>query len=157
MSDSHLLASAMNCTCVRYTDLPHTSKLFADFTYHPDRIRSFYPHLPSDPGVYEAAAREMQFPPERRAALVAALRQPNGDSPQLDLLAREGTVAVVTRTTASSATSLRYTGASLGRSPWLKSSLSWSNCIAANGEGRCFLLMTTSSETRKTSSSYCPH
>src|ERR1022692_366082 len=54
----------MNCTCVRYTDLPHTSKLFADFTYHPDRIRSFYPHLPSDPGVYEAAAREMQFPPE---------------------------------------------------------------------------------------------
>src|ERR1019366_1682034 len=86
----------MNCTCVRYTDLPHTSKLFADFTYHPDRIRSFYPHLPSDPGVYEAAASEMQFPPERRAALVAALRQPNGDSPQLDLLAREGTVAVVT-------------------------------------------------------------
>src|ERR1035438_9002735 len=94
MSDSHLLASAMNCTCVRYTDLPHISKLFADFTYHPDHIRSFYPHLPSDPGVYEAAAREMQFPPERRAALVAALRQPNGDSPQLDLLAREGTVAV---------------------------------------------------------------
>src|ERR1035438_9380838 len=96
MSDSHLLASAMNCTCVRYTDLPHISKLFADFPYHPDHIRSFYPHLPSDPGVYEAAAREMQFPPERRAALVAALRQPNGDSPQLDLLAREGTVAVVT-------------------------------------------------------------
>src|ERR1039458_2356556 len=95
-NESHLLASAMHCTCVRYTDLPHTSKLFADFTYHPDRIRSFYPHLPSDPGVYEAAAREMQFPPERRAALVAALRQPNGDSPQLDLLAREGTVAVVT-------------------------------------------------------------
>ena len=41
--------------------------------------------------------------------------------------------------TASSATSLRYTGAGLGRSPWLKSSLNWSNCIAANGEGRCFL------------------
>ena len=86
----------MNCTCVRYTDLPHTSNLFADFTYHPDRIRSFYPHLPSDPGVFEAAAREMRFPPERRAALAAALRQQNGDSPQLDLLAREGTVAVVT-------------------------------------------------------------
>jgi bacillithiol biosynthesis cysteine-adding enzyme BshC len=86
----------MNCTCVRYTELPHTSKLFADFTYHPDRVRSFYPRLPSDPGVFETTAREMEFPPEKRAALVAALRQQNGDSPQLDLLAQQGTAAVVT-------------------------------------------------------------
>ncbi|MGA2739261.1 MAG: bacillithiol biosynthesis cysteine-adding enzyme BshC [Bryobacteraceae bacterium] len=86
----------MHCTCVRYTELPHTSNLFADFTYHPDRVRPFYPHLPSDSGVLEAITREMHFPPERRAALVAALRQQNSDSPQLDLLAREGTVAVVT-------------------------------------------------------------
>jgi bacillithiol biosynthesis cysteine-adding enzyme BshC len=86
----------MNCTCVRYTDLPHTSNLFADFTYHPDRVRAFYPHIPSDPGVYESIAAEIHFPPERRAALVAALRQQNGDSPALDQLAQEGTVAVVT-------------------------------------------------------------
>jgi bacillithiol biosynthesis cysteine-adding enzyme BshC len=86
----------MDCSCVRYTDLPHTSNLFADFTYHPDRTKSFYPHLPSDPGVFEAIAGEIRFPPDRRAALAAALRQQNGDSPQLDLLAREGTVAVVT-------------------------------------------------------------
>jgi bacillithiol biosynthesis cysteine-adding enzyme BshC len=38
----------------------------------------------------------MGFPAERRAALVAALRQQHGGSPELDLLAREGTVAVVT-------------------------------------------------------------
>ena len=31
----------MNCTCVRYTELPHTSNLFADFTYHPDRVSAF--------------------------------------------------------------------------------------------------------------------
>src|SRR5580704_14524570 len=86
----------MNCTCVRYTELPHTSKLFADFTYHPDRVRSFYPHIPSDPGVFEAIAGEISFPAERRAALVAALRRQNGDNTQLDLLAQEGTVAVVT-------------------------------------------------------------
>jgi bacillithiol synthase len=86
----------MNCTCVRYTDLPHTSKLFADLIYHPDRVRSFYPHIPSDPGVFEAIAGEIRFPPERRAALVAALQPQNPGSPQLDLLAREGTVAVVT-------------------------------------------------------------
>jgi bacillithiol biosynthesis cysteine-adding enzyme BshC len=86
----------MDCACVRYTDLPHTSNLFADFTYHPDRVRSFYPHVPSDPGVFEAIAGEMHFPPDRRAALVAALRQQNGDSPALEQLALEGTVAVVT-------------------------------------------------------------
>jgi bacillithiol biosynthesis cysteine-adding enzyme BshC len=83
----------MDCSCIRYTDLPHTSKLFADFTYHPDRVRSFYPHIAAD---YESIAREMRFPPERRAALVAALRLQNGDSPALEQLAREGTVAVVT-------------------------------------------------------------
>ncbi len=86
----------MDCTCIRYTDLPHTSKLFADLVYNPEKVRRFYRHIPSEPGVYESAAREIQFPPERRAALVEALRQQNGDSPQLDLLAREGTVAVVT-------------------------------------------------------------
>src|SRR5580704_6291575 len=83
----------MECSCIRYTDLPHTSKLFADFIYHPDRVQSFYPHITAD---YEAIARNLHYPPERRAALVAALRRQNGDSPELDQLAREGTVAVVT-------------------------------------------------------------
>jgi bacillithiol biosynthesis cysteine-adding enzyme BshC len=83
----------MNCTCVRYTELPHPSNLFADFTYHPDRVQSFYPHLPPD---FQSIAREMHFPPAKRAALVAALRQQNGDTPALAQLALEGTVAVVT-------------------------------------------------------------
>ncbi len=86
----------MNCTCVRYTELPHTSKLFADFTYHPDRVRDFYPHIPSDPGVFQSIAREIKLPAERRAALVSALRLQNGDSPALERLAQEDTVAVVT-------------------------------------------------------------
>lgn len=38
----------------------------------------------------------MQYPAERRAALVAALRARNGDGASLELLARPGTVAVVT-------------------------------------------------------------
>ena len=54
----------MNCTCVRYTELPHMSKLFADFTYHPDRVRPFYPHIASDPGAFESIAREIRFPAE---------------------------------------------------------------------------------------------
>jgi bacillithiol biosynthesis cysteine-adding enzyme BshC len=86
----------MECSCIRYTDLPHTSKLFADLVYNPERVRAFYSHIAGDPGIYEAIAGEIRFPPERRAALVAALRQQNGDSESLELLAREGTVAVVT-------------------------------------------------------------
>jgi len=81
------------CTCVRYTDLPHFSSLFADFIYHPDRVRSFYPHITAD---LAAIAPEINFSPERRRDLVAALRPLNPDNPALDVLAREGAVAIVT-------------------------------------------------------------
>ena len=36
----------METSCIRQTALPNTTKLFADFTYHPDKVRSFYPYLP---------------------------------------------------------------------------------------------------------------
>ena len=34
----------MHCSCVRQSDLPNTSRLFADVLYHPDRTASFYQH-----------------------------------------------------------------------------------------------------------------
>ncbi|PYT29262.1 MAG: bacillithiol biosynthesis cysteine-adding enzyme BshC [Acidobacteria bacterium] len=86
----------MECTCVRQTELPHTSKLFADLVYHPDRVKSFYPFSPHDAESFAAAARQIQLTPERRAALVHALREQNGPSASLDLLAKPGAVAVVT-------------------------------------------------------------
>jgi uncharacterized protein YllA (UPF0747 family) len=86
----------MECTCVRYTELPSTTKLFADFTYHPERVESFYTHVPGARGELETLARQIHFPSERRAALVAALEQQNSASPALDQLSRAGTVAVVT-------------------------------------------------------------
>src|SRR5579871_6108788 len=86
----------METACLRHTEIPHTSRLFSDFQYHFDRLARFYVHHPEDPAAYAAAAKELSYPPERRAALVAALRARNGDSPSLDLLSRPGTVAVVT-------------------------------------------------------------
>jgi bacillithiol biosynthesis cysteine-adding enzyme BshC len=86
----------MECTCIRQTELPHASKLFADLIYHPDRVRSFYPSPPHDPESYLAAARQINLGVERRAALVSALREQNGPSASLDLLSKPGTVAVVT-------------------------------------------------------------
>lgn len=86
----------MECTCVRQTELPNASKLFTDLVYHPERVRAFYPHPPQNPESYVAAAREVNLSPERRAALVSALREQNGPSASLDLLAKPETVAVVT-------------------------------------------------------------
>jgi uncharacterized protein YllA (UPF0747 family) len=86
----------MTTTCIRHTELPNTSRLFADLVYHFDRVSSFYAHAPYDPESFAAAARQIEYPAERRAALVAALAEQNPGNPSLEILAREGAVAVVT-------------------------------------------------------------
>ena len=85
----------METTCIRHTELPNTTRLFADLVYHYDRVASFYGHAPYDPDSFSAAAAQIQYPPERRAAMVAALAEQNPGNPSLALLAQEGTVAVV--------------------------------------------------------------
>src|ERR1700677_4913120 len=86
----------MDPACLRYTDLPGTTQLFADFTYHFDRVSKFYKYDPHNPDSLRSAAGEIQYPDDRRAALVAALAAQNGDSDSLRRLAEPGTVAVVT-------------------------------------------------------------
>ena len=85
----------MESSCVRQTDLPGTSKLFADLIYHFDRVRDLYPWHPNDPAALAAAAK-FDFPDDRRAAVVQALTPLNQGSPSLDLLRKPGTVAIVT-------------------------------------------------------------
>jgi bacillithiol biosynthesis cysteine-adding enzyme BshC len=86
----------MHCTCVRHTDLPHTTQLLADVLYQPDRTASFYRHPMRDLEAYRAAAAEIRFSDAQRAALVAALRVQNPAGRSLELLAQPGTMAVVT-------------------------------------------------------------
>jgi bacillithiol synthase len=86
----------MHCTCIRQTELPHVSRLFLDALYHPDRLTHFYRHPLRDAAAYEAAVKEATIPPERRAALIAALRAQNPASKSLELLAESHGVAVVT-------------------------------------------------------------
>ncbi len=86
----------MQGACVRHTEIPHTSRLFADYLYHFDRVSRFYEYSPHDAAAFRAAAASIDYPEERRAQLVAALRAQNGDSPALEELARPGTYAVVT-------------------------------------------------------------
>jgi bacillithiol biosynthesis cysteine-adding enzyme BshC len=86
----------MPCTCIRQTDLPNTSAIAADFFYHPERTAAFYRHPLRDLDSFRAAAAEINFPAEQRAALVAALGPQNPGSRSLERLAHPGTVAVVT-------------------------------------------------------------
>ena len=86
----------MASVCLRHTDLPHTSRLFSDFAYHFDRVSEFYAHNPLDFHSYERAAARIDFPPERRRALVEALEAQNGPSPELSKLAEPGTCLLYT-------------------------------------------------------------
>ena len=70
----------MESACLRHTEIPHTSALFSDFQYHFDRVARFYAHDPHDFRSFGAAAKEIAYPEDRRAARVAALRASNGEA-----------------------------------------------------------------------------
>ncbi len=84
----------MECSCVRQTDLPHTSKLFADLVYDFDRVKEFYPWRPTVESIVQAAPAG--FPDDRRAAIVHALTPLNQGNPSLEKLAKPGVAAIVT-------------------------------------------------------------
>lgn len=86
----------MQPACIRHTDLPGTSRLFADFSYHFDGVAKFYRHDPNSAASLKRAVGEIDYPDERRAALVAALAAQNGPSEALQRLSEPGTVVVVT-------------------------------------------------------------
>src|ERR1039458_10548930 len=67
----------MHCTCVRQSDLPNTTSLFKDVLYHPDKTALFYQHPLRNLAAFQAAARQIEFSGERRAALIDALRVQN--------------------------------------------------------------------------------
>jgi len=90
------MAPAMHCTCVRQTELPGATRLFTDISYHPDRTARFYHHPLRDLQAFQSAARAIHLLPDRRAALIDALRVQNPASPAMERLAQPGTLAVAT-------------------------------------------------------------
>jgi bacillithiol biosynthesis cysteine-adding enzyme BshC len=86
----------MESICIRQTEIPHTTPLFADFLYHFDRVAPFYDGRSLAADRFADLAERIEYPAERRAALVAALREINPDSPALEQLARPGTFVVAT-------------------------------------------------------------
>jgi bacillithiol biosynthesis cysteine-adding enzyme BshC len=90
----------MDPACLRHTEIPGTSKLFADLSYHFDRVARFYPHNPHGRESYAAAAREVQtpgvYPHDRRAAVAQVLESQNPGNPLAARFAQSGAVAVLT-------------------------------------------------------------
>jgi bacillithiol biosynthesis cysteine-adding enzyme BshC len=85
----------MECSCVRHTEIPGTTRLFADLIYHFDRVQDFYPYRPNNIETLVSASK-FDFPGDRRAALIAALTPLNQGNPSLAILAQPRTVAIVT-------------------------------------------------------------
>lgn len=88
--------NADTVACIRHTDLPGTSRLFEDLLYHFDRVRRFYAHNPGEAGSFERAVGQIDYPPERRAAMAKVLAAQNPPSELLTRFAQPGTVAVIT-------------------------------------------------------------
>jgi bacillithiol biosynthesis cysteine-adding enzyme BshC len=61
--------------CITQSSIPHTARLFADFLYHFDRVRSFYSFDPFDGQSFFASAKSVSYPEERRAAVAAAMER----------------------------------------------------------------------------------
>ena len=86
----------MDPACLRHTEIPGTSKLFADLSYHFDRVARFYRHNPHHRESYAAAAREVRYPDDRRAAVARVLEAQNPGNALVKRFAQSGTVAVIT-------------------------------------------------------------
>lgn len=86
----------MDPACLRHTEIPGTSKLFADFSYHFDKVARFYRHDPHDRESYAAAAREIRYPDDRRATVARVLEAQNPGNGLVARFAQPGTVAVLT-------------------------------------------------------------
>jgi bacillithiol biosynthesis cysteine-adding enzyme BshC len=59
-----------------FTAIPHSSRLFLDFLFQYEKVKSFYPHRPHAQAVLEHA-RSLEFPAERRARVADVLEKQN--------------------------------------------------------------------------------
>ena len=48
----------MNCECLPFTAIPHTSPLFRDYLYNFDRVHRFFAVNPRDRGLFGVAGQD---------------------------------------------------------------------------------------------------
>ncbi len=93
----------METHCIPYTDLPHYSRLFADYLYDYPRVSEFYAFNPLEEESFLRAARLLQYSDPLRKSVSEILEEQNrgfsaGEASQESLrrLAKPGCYAVVT-------------------------------------------------------------
>jgi bacillithiol synthase len=62
--------------CIPFSEIPQTSRLFADYLSDFDRLRAFFPQPPTAEGI-ASSARAVKLAPDARSALVRILRRQN--------------------------------------------------------------------------------
>ena len=92
----------MKAQCLPFSQIPHTTQLFADFLAYSPSVQPFYPHSPHFSEWSKAEASSFQYDPARRERVSAILERQNKSwdaSPQtfanLNRL-RQGAAAIVT-------------------------------------------------------------
>lgn len=93
----------MDCNCISYKRVPHSSKLLLDFLYDFDRVRKFYSGSPFDPNSYRTIADSLRGWNRDRSGLAEILKRQNeafgsGEATfeNIRRLGDPGTLAVVT-------------------------------------------------------------
>ncbi len=93
----------MDPHCIPFTEIPHTSKLFADYLYGFERVAKFFAHNPSDSSAFARAAQQINREASRSRAVAEVLAEQNrrwdGGAEVVESIARLGegrAVAVVT-------------------------------------------------------------
>ena len=71
-----IITSSMEYDCLRFSEIPQTTELFAAFNEDFDRVKQFYGHPPDEGGI-RAAARAVHLDVTIRGAVVEVLRAQN--------------------------------------------------------------------------------
>ncbi len=67
----------MKAHCIPFTQIPHTTKLFADFLYDFPKVSSFHPRPPRYGGWLAEQSRSLNYDPDRRRQVTAVLSRQN--------------------------------------------------------------------------------
>ncbi|MGA7929219.1 MAG: bacillithiol biosynthesis cysteine-adding enzyme BshC [Candidatus Sulfotelmatobacter sp.] len=92
----------MKAQCLPFAQIPHTTRLFADFLAYSPTVQPFYPHSPHFNDWSKAEASALQYDPSRRERVGAILQRQNkacDSSPQTFAnitRLRQGAAAIVT-------------------------------------------------------------
>jgi len=97
-SDVHLvgLMTGMVLECIPYSRLPGATRLAGDFLYAFEKVARFYVYDPWDAASVLRRVEKMDYPRNRREALVQVLRVQNPGSEAVERLREPDTVVVIT-------------------------------------------------------------